>query len=73
MAAKDTYKSIAAQSEGLFKDNGSRFLAFAYPVESEAEALMPISPGSASGLRNKPCSTAYEYGVLYEHTVHFLL
>ena len=37
MATKDTYNSIAAQSEGLFKDNGSRFLAYAYPVESEAE------------------------------------
>ena len=37
MSAKDTYKSIAAPSEGLFKDNGSRFLAFAYPVETEAE------------------------------------
>ncbi len=37
MAAKDTYKSIAAPAEGLFKDNGSRFIARAYPVESEAE------------------------------------
>ena len=37
MAAKDTYKSIGAPSEGLFKDNGSRFIARAYPVESEAE------------------------------------
>jgi len=34
---KDTYNSIAALSEGLFKDNGSRFIAFAYPVESEDE------------------------------------
>lgn len=33
----DTYNSIAAISEGLFRDNGSRFLAFAYPVESEDE------------------------------------
>ncbi len=33
----DTYKSIAAPSEGLFKDNGSRFIAFAYPVETEEE------------------------------------
>ena len=33
----DTYKSIQAPSEGLFKDNGSRFIALAYPVETEAE------------------------------------
>ena len=37
MASIDTYKSIAGLSEGLFKDNGSRFIAKAYPVESEAE------------------------------------
>ena len=34
---QDSYKSIAAASEGLFKDNGSRFLARAYPVETEEE------------------------------------
>ena len=33
----DSYKSIGAPSEGLFKDNGSRFIALAYPVETEAE------------------------------------
>ncbi len=33
----DTYRSIEAASEGLFKDNGSRFIALAYPVESEDE------------------------------------
>ena len=37
MAAKDTYKSIEAPCEGLFRDNGSRFIAKAYPVESEEE------------------------------------
>lgn len=37
MISNDTYKSIAAPAEGLFKDNGSRFIALAYPVESEAE------------------------------------
>lgn len=34
---KDRFNSIAETSEGLFKDNGSRFLAFAYPVETEAQ------------------------------------
>ena len=33
----DTYRSISAPSEGLFKDNGSRFIALAYPVETESE------------------------------------
>ena len=32
---QDSYKSIAGVSEGLFKDNGSRFIALAFPVETE--------------------------------------
>ncbi len=35
--APDAYKSIGTRTEGLFKDNGSRFIALAYPVETEAE------------------------------------
>ena len=34
---QDSYKSIASESKGLFKDNGSRFIAHAYPVETEEE------------------------------------
>lgn len=41
MDIKDTYQSIAQRSDGLFKDQGSRFIAQAYPVESEAE-VKPI-------------------------------
>ncbi|MFP4662876.1 MAG: IMPACT family protein [Bacteroidales bacterium] len=33
----DTYKSIKAPSEGFFKDRGSKFYAFAFPVSSEEE------------------------------------
>lgn len=33
----DCYKSIAAPSRGLYKDKGSKFLSFAYPVSSEAQ------------------------------------
>jgi len=35
--ADDTYLTIATASEGIFKDKGSKFLAFAYPVSSENE------------------------------------
>ncbi len=34
---QDSFRSIAAPARGLFKDNGSRFIAFAYPVETEEE------------------------------------
>ena len=37
MMVEDTYRSISEPSEGLFKDNGSRFIALAYPVETEDE------------------------------------
>ncbi len=33
----DQYLSIAAPCQGIFKDNSSKFLAFAYPVESTDE------------------------------------
>ena len=32
---EDTYKTISNASEGLFKDKGSKFIAYAYPVTSE--------------------------------------
>lgn len=34
---EDTYKTISEPSEGLFKDKGSKFISFAYPVTSEDE------------------------------------
>lgn len=34
----DTYNTIAGPAEGLYKEKGSKFLAFAFPVTSEAEA-----------------------------------
>ena len=38
MLFTDTYKTISQPSEGLFKDRGSKFIGYAYPVKSEAEA-----------------------------------
>ena len=41
MLSPDKYLSIAAPSEGLFKDSGSRFIAYAYPISSESD-VKPI-------------------------------
>lgn len=35
MLFEDTYLSIEKASEGLFKDKGSKFIAYAFPVSSE--------------------------------------
>lgn len=34
---EDTFKTISKPSEGLFKDKGSKFISFAFPVNSEDE------------------------------------
>jgi len=34
---KDTYFSVSARSEGLYKDKGSRFIAYAFPINSPEE------------------------------------
>ncbi len=37
MLFNDTYKTISVPSAGLFKDKGSKFIAFAYPISSDEE------------------------------------
>jgi len=40
----DQYKTLKSSSEGLFKDKGSKFLAFSYPFENESEIKNIIEP-----------------------------
>jgi len=37
MLFEDTYRTITKPSEGVFKDRGSKFIAFAFPIASEAD------------------------------------
>lgn len=37
MLFDDTYKTISQPAEGLFRDKGSKFLAYAYPINNEAQ------------------------------------
>lgn len=37
MLFEDTYRTLAEPAEGLFKDKGSKFLAYAFPIRSETE------------------------------------
>lgn len=38
----DTYQTIAAPSEGIYKEKGSKFMAFAYPVHSVDEVKVHL-------------------------------
>lgn len=38
----DTYKTIAGPANGLYKDKGSRFLSYAFPVDTEAEVKQHV-------------------------------
>jgi uncharacterized YigZ family protein len=39
----DSYRTIQDAAEGLFKDRGSKFLAFAYPIRTEADAKLHLT------------------------------
>lgn len=41
MLFDDSYKTIEIASEGIFRDKGSKFIAYAYPIRSEEE-VKPI-------------------------------
>lgn len=38
MKPTDEYKTIESPSEGIYKEKGSKFIAYAYPIETEQEA-----------------------------------
>ena len=43
MLFDDTYLTIRKPAEGLFRDRGSKFLAFAYPISSESDIKLILA------------------------------
>ena len=43
MLFDDTYKTIVTDSEGTFSDRGSKFIAYAYPLNSEASLKLILN------------------------------
>ena len=48
MQSDDTFLTIASETEGIYKEKGSKFLSFAYPVRSEEDVKEKVD-----GLRRK--------------------
>lgn len=58
----DVYRSIASRSEGLYKDKGSRFIAYAYPVVSEADVKPLVDALRKEHHAARHCCFAYRIG-----------
>lgn len=43
MLFDDTYQTLAGPAEGFFKDKGSKFLAYAFPIANESEAKLHLA------------------------------
>ncbi len=43
MLFDDTYKTIEQPAEGTFRDRGSKFIAYAFPVHSESDAKIKMA------------------------------
>jgi uncharacterized YigZ family protein len=60
---EDQYKTIKLPSEGLFRDRGSKFLAFAYPFEDESEVKNIIEPLKKEHFKAVHFCYAYRIGL----------
>jgi len=63
MVADDTYLTIAHPSEGVYKEKGSRFIAFAYPVLHEDEIKELLATIRKDHFSAKHCCYAWTLGV----------
>ncbi|MEN6619078.1 MAG: YigZ family protein [Rikenellaceae bacterium] len=59
----DSYKSISKASTGIYKELGSKFLSFAYPVSSEEEIKNILSELRKSYFDAKHHCYAYRIGI----------
>jgi len=59
MLFDDTYNTIKQSTEALFKDRGSKFLAFAYPISNEQEVKKYLD--ALRGLHPKANHHCYAY------------
>jgi len=63
MEFDDTYKTIAGPTEGLFKEKGSKFFAYAFPVHSEEQIKELLETKRKEHHGSKHVCYAYKLGM----------
>jgi len=64
---KDTYQTIKEKAEGQFKDKGSKFLAFAFPIGNEDEVKSIVQELKKEHFSARHHCYAYRVGANGEH------
>ncbi|MEM6700850.1 MAG: YigZ family protein, partial [Bacteroidota bacterium] len=59
----DQYKTLAAPSTGEFKDRGSKFFAYAFPVETETEVATALEQVKKEHFKARHHCYAYRLGM----------
>jgi uncharacterized YigZ family protein len=59
----DTFRTIAHSSEGLYKEKGSKFISFAFPVNSEDEIKVILASIRKDHFSARHCCFAWSLGV----------
>lgn len=68
MAEKDTYKTIDAPGgESLFKDKGSKFYGYAFPVKNEEDVEKALSGLKEKHHKARHFCYAWQFGKTYDH------
>lgn len=62
----DTYQTIARPSEGLYKEKGSKFLSYAYPVKNEESIKVILASIRKEHFSARHCCYAWSLGLAHE-------
>ena len=60
MLFDDTYKEIKKATSGIYREKGSKFIAFAFPIHTENEAKLKLNEVK----KNKPSANHYCYAYI---------
>lgn len=59
----DEYKTLKSSSEGLFKDKGSKFFAYAFPIQSEEDVRFYLETVKTEHPKARHACYAYKLGI----------
>lgn len=68
MSINDTYQTIAGTSEGLYKEKGSKFLAYAFPCSNEDDVKNHLEALKTQHSKARHFCYAYRLGTEGAHT-----